>query len=82
MGSDISQAGDQVAREIIERAGTELGRNAALVARKLGMEENECELVLAGGMFAGKTQLLVDPLFTAARQGALRARAFASRRLR
>jgi N-acetylglucosamine kinase-like BadF-type ATPase len=71
---DVAESGDEVAREIVERSGRELGRNAALVATQLGMQDTEFELVLAGGLFQTKTRLLVDPLFVAAREGAHRAR--------
>ncbi|MDP9241922.1 MAG: ATPase [Actinomycetota bacterium] len=71
---EVAESGDEVAREIVERSGRELGRNAALVATQLGMQDTEFELVLAGGLFQTKTRLLVDPLFAAAREGAHRAR--------
>jgi N-acetylglucosamine kinase-like BadF-type ATPase len=71
---EVAESGDEVARQIVERSGRELGRNAALVARQLGMQDTEFELVLAGGLFQTKTRLLVDPLFAAAREGAHRAR--------
>jgi N-acetylglucosamine kinase-like BadF-type ATPase len=71
---EVAESGDEVARHIVERSGTELGRNAALVATRLGMVETEFELVLAGGLFQSRTRLLVDPLFAAAREGAHRAR--------
>ncbi len=71
---EVAESGDDVARRIVERSGTELGRNAALVATRLGMVDTEFELVLAGGLFQTKTRLLVDPLFAAAREGAHRAR--------
>jgi N-acetylglucosamine kinase-like BadF-type ATPase len=71
---EVAEQGDEVARGIVDEAGRELGKNAGLVARRLGMEETPFELVLAGGLFQAETQLLVDPLFEAAREGARRAR--------
>jgi N-acetylglucosamine kinase-like BadF-type ATPase len=71
---EVGEAGDEVARRILERSGRDLGRNAALVSRRLGMTDTEFELVLAGGLFQARTDLLVDPLFDEARKGATRAR--------
>jgi N-acetylglucosamine kinase-like BadF-type ATPase len=71
---EVAEAGDEVARGIVERSGRELGRNAALVSERLGMADTEFELVLAGGLFQAPTNLLVDPLFEEARKGANRAR--------
>ncbi|MFL5736672.1 MAG: BadF/BadG/BcrA/BcrD ATPase family protein [Actinomycetota bacterium] len=70
----VAEDGDPVAQEIVKRAGRELGANAALVARHLGMEETPFELVVAGGLFQADTQLLVEPLFDAVRNVARRAR--------
>jgi N-acetylglucosamine kinase-like BadF-type ATPase len=70
----VAEDGDPVAQEIVKRAGRELGANAALVARRLGMEDTPFELVVAGGLFQADTQLLVDPLFDAVRDVARRAR--------
>src|SRR5438477_6887890 len=71
---EVAEAGDEVARGIVRRSGRELGENVALVARRLGMQDAVFELVLAGGLFQFDTQLLVDPLFDAARASARRAR--------
>jgi len=70
----VAEDGDPVAQEIVRRAGRELGENAALVARRLGMEDTPFELVVAGGLFQAETQLLVEPLFDAVRDVARRAR--------
>jgi N-acetylglucosamine kinase-like BadF-type ATPase len=70
----VAEEGDPVAREIVRGAGRELGKNAALVARRLGMDDTPFELVVAGGLFQAETQLLVEPLFDAVRQVARRAR--------
>ena len=59
---DVAEAGDQVARSIVEYAGRELGTNANLVAARLGLEGSEYELVLAGGLFRSATGILIDPL--------------------
>lgn len=59
---DVAEAGDEVARSIVEHAGRELGANANLVAGRLGFAGSEYELVLAGGLFRSGTRSLVDPL--------------------
>lgn len=64
---DVAEAGDGVARSIIERAGHELGTNANLVARHLGLAGSDYELVLAGGLFRSATRILIDPLVAAVR---------------
>ena len=51
-------AGDPACRAIVVRAGTALGESAALVARRLGMEGTAFELVMAGGLFRGRSRLL------------------------
>jgi N-acetylglucosamine kinase-like BadF-type ATPase len=52
-----AEDGDEAAREIVERAGTELGDSAALVARRLRLEPGY-DLVLAGGLFRSASVLL------------------------
>jgi len=49
--------GDTAAREIVERAGSELGSSAALVARRL-LSNLPVEVVLAGGLFRSRSALL------------------------
>lgn len=53
-----AEQGDVVARSILESAGRSLGENAALVIRKLGMEDEGFELVLSGGLFRAATRIL------------------------
>ncbi len=57
-----ADAGDAAAREIVRRAGRELGGGAVVVIRRLGMEDEEFDLVLAGGLFRSATPLLLDTL--------------------
>ncbi len=52
-----AQKGDRVSQEILEYAGEELGVAAIAVARALGMESKECEVVPIGGMFRPHTPL-------------------------
>lgn len=62
-----ADGGDSAAREIVLRAGRELGRGAIVVIRRLGMEETEFDLVLAGGLFRSATSLLLDTLYQTVR---------------
>lgn len=57
-----ADAGDEAAQEIVQRAGQELGGGAVVVIRRLGMEGEEFDLVLAGGLFRSATPLLLDTL--------------------
>jgi len=49
---DIAQEGDQMASEILEEAGKELGRAAGAVIRKLKMEQDRFQVTFIGGVFA------------------------------
>lgn len=66
--------GDAAAREIVLRAGRELGGGAVAVIRRLGMEGEEFDLVLAGGLFRSATPLLLETLSETVRAVAPRAR--------
>ena len=57
-----ADGGDGAAREIVLRAGRELGGGAVVVIRRLGMEDEEFDLVLAGGLFRSANPLLLDTL--------------------
>ena len=57
-----AQAGDAVAREIVRRAGRELGGGAVAVIRRLRMEKETFDLVLSGGVFRSPSPLLLDAL--------------------
>ncbi len=57
-----AERGDVAAREIVRRAGQELGGGAVTVIRRLGMEDEEFDLVLAGGLFRSATPLLLEAL--------------------
>ncbi|MEP7060218.1 MAG: BadF/BadG/BcrA/BcrD ATPase family protein [Actinomycetota bacterium] len=64
---DVAESGDPVARMIIDHAAAELGGNANLVARHLGLEATDYELVLAGGLFRSATNILIEPLISTVR---------------
>jgi N-acetylglucosamine kinase-like BadF-type ATPase len=55
-------AGDPACNAIVIRAGTALGESAALVARRLGLDRETFELVMAGGLFRGGSRLLETTL--------------------
>ncbi|MGC8946929.1 MAG: BadF/BadG/BcrA/BcrD ATPase family protein [Anaerolineae bacterium] len=57
-----ADGGDEAAREIVLRAGRELGGGAVTVIRRLGMEDEPFDLVLAGGLFRSATPLLLEAL--------------------
>ncbi|MDI7277688.1 MAG: BadF/BadG/BcrA/BcrD ATPase family protein [Anaerolineae bacterium] len=59
---EVAEAGDEVARGIIRYAGSELGANAAAVARKLDLVGEAFDLVLAGGVFRSRSELLIGSL--------------------
>jgi N-acetylglucosamine kinase-like BadF-type ATPase len=67
-------AGDPACKEIVVRVGTALGSSAAVVARRLGMERQAFETVLAGGLFQGRSQLLETTLTGVLHQAAPAAR--------
>jgi N-acetylglucosamine kinase-like BadF-type ATPase len=67
---EVADAGDPAARNIIRKAGRELGANAAAVARRLNLCGEAFELVLAGGVFRSGSQLLLDTLLETVRAAA------------
>jgi N-acetylglucosamine kinase-like BadF-type ATPase len=59
---EAADEGDAAARAIAERAGTTLGANAGLAARKLDMQESSFEVVLAGGVLRAGCRTLEQAL--------------------
>lgn len=59
---EATEAGDLVARQILEEIGQALGSTAGHVATRLGMEDLEFMVVLAGGLFRTPNRYLLDPL--------------------
>jgi N-acetylglucosamine kinase-like BadF-type ATPase len=57
-----AQAGDPAAQAIVLRTGTSLGEAAALVAGRLDLGRKPFEVVMAGGLFAGRNRLLETTL--------------------
>lgn len=58
---ETAQNGDQVARDLIHWAGTELGEMACGMIRKLGFEDLAFDVVLSGSMFDGG-RILIEPM--------------------
>jgi N-acetylglucosamine kinase-like BadF-type ATPase len=58
---DAAQADDAAACEVVRWAGEELGWLAVSVARQIGMEHNEVEIVQSGSVFEGG-KLLTEPM--------------------
>jgi len=57
----VAEAGDQVAREIIQWAGCELGEMVNAVIRQLEFEKLTFDVVMTGSMFNGGT-MLIEPM--------------------
>jgi N-acetylglucosamine kinase-like BadF-type ATPase len=70
-----AERGDAVARAIVLEAGNALGSSAAVAIRRLGMESEAFDVVLAGGLFRGLIALLwdaiADPIRSAAPEAEL-----------
>jgi N-acetylglucosamine kinase-like BadF-type ATPase len=59
---DCAREGDAVAQSIVRRAGETIGQNVNSVARELGMTGAPFDLVLAGGVFSSRSELLYESL--------------------
>jgi len=69
----VAEAGDQVARELIDWAGCELGEMANAVIRQLEFENLAFDVVMTGSMFEGGARL-IDPMRTTINKLAPKAR--------
>ena len=58
---ETARAGDLVAGNILTEAGSELGKAAATVIRKLKMEQERFQVAFVGGVFAAG-ELVIEPL--------------------
>ena len=65
--------GDEVARNLIIRAGTDLGVSANVLIRRLSLQDTDVEVVLGGSVFKGKGPLLLDTIREVIQQLAPRA---------
>ena len=68
-----AEAGDPACRAIVLQAGAALGDAAAVVARRLDLQHETFEVVMAGGLFAGRNRLLGTTLADALHRVAPRA---------
>jgi len=68
-----AEAGDPACRAIVLQAGAALGDAAAVVARRLDLQHETFEVVMAGGLFAGRNRLLETTLADALHRVAPRA---------
>jgi N-acetylglucosamine kinase-like BadF-type ATPase len=57
---EAAEAGDEVARELIVFLGTEVGVTARTLVRRLGLENEDVEIILGGSVFKGKGPLLLE----------------------
>ncbi|GLV55622.1 N-acetylglucosamine kinase [Dictyobacter sp. S3.2.2.5] len=65
---DEADAGDAVARRVIQQHGQALGDYAIVGARKVGIEHSAYPLVLAGGVLRHSSPLLADAIIKRVRQ--------------
>ncbi|MGI6367042.1 MAG: BadF/BadG/BcrA/BcrD ATPase family protein [Anaerolineae bacterium] len=59
---EAARQGDRAAQDVIRHVGREQGLNAAAIIRKLGMQAASFAIVLAGGVFRSRSQLLVEAI--------------------
>ncbi|MEN3010746.1 MAG: BadF/BadG/BcrA/BcrD ATPase family protein [Candidatus Bipolaricaulaceae bacterium] len=59
---EAAYAGDRVAQQLLVQLGEEVGCTAGASIRRLGLEQTDVEVVLAGGVFKGKGPLLWDTI--------------------
>lgn len=57
---EAAYAGDEIACGIIRRFGEEAGISANAIIKRLGLQDEEFEVVLAGSAFKGKGPLMLD----------------------
>ena len=57
---EVSERGDQVAQQLVREQGVELGTAANAVLRKLKLADDDCDVVLGGGLCYGKGDLLMN----------------------
>jgi N-acetylglucosamine kinase-like BadF-type ATPase len=71
---EAAQAGDEVACNLIVQLGTEVGVTAKALIRRLSLEDEDVEVVLAGSVFKGKGSLLFDTVTRVVQEEAAKAR--------
>jgi N-acetylglucosamine kinase-like BadF-type ATPase len=65
---DEADAGDMVARDIIQEHGKALGSYAQVAARRVGIEQLPFSLILSGGVFRHPSTLLADAIIERVRE--------------
>jgi N-acetylglucosamine kinase-like BadF-type ATPase len=65
---DEAEAGDRVARRIVQEHGRALGDYVLAAARKVGLEHEAFPLVLAGGVFHHRSTLLAEAIIEQVQQ--------------
>lgn len=71
---EAAHCGDVVAQRLVIRLGKEAGITAGAIIRKLGLEDTDVEVILAGGVFRGKGPLLLDTVVQTVHRTAPKAR--------
>lgn len=59
---EASEAGDVLARQFVYEQALELGISANAVLRQTGLQDTDCDVVLAGSIFYAKGTLLMETL--------------------
>jgi N-acetylglucosamine kinase-like BadF-type ATPase len=70
---EAAYAGDDVACGLVREVGQEVGVTARTLIRRLSLQDEDVEVVLAGGMFKAKGSLLTDTVKTVVHEVAPRA---------
>jgi N-acetylglucosamine kinase-like BadF-type ATPase len=70
---EAAYAGDDVACELVKEVGTEVGVTARTIIRRLSLEDEDVEVVLAGSVFKARGPLLIDTVQAAVHEVAPRA---------
>jgi N-acetylglucosamine kinase-like BadF-type ATPase len=65
---DEAEAGDAVARAIVQEHGQGLGNYALVAARRVGIEQSPFSLILSGGIFRHPSTLLADAIIERVQQ--------------
>jgi len=68
---DAATEGDDVAREIVRSQAWDMGRIAVAAARKVGFDDSEFPLVLAGGVLRHESTVLADDIVETVRDAGL-----------
>jgi N-acetylglucosamine kinase-like BadF-type ATPase len=71
---EAALAGDEVASDMIIQLGKEVGLTAGVLAKRLGMDQEDVEVVLGGSVFKGRGPLLLETITQTVHEYAPRAR--------